>query len=382
MKYVPVMPWVRSAGRNLVRDNVLYLGQSGTYVEFETSADEVEIVFVSDRTEGHPESLARAAVTVNGERRFSEKYQTETAVLCCDVRLGAGETKIRAELGTPGEEKTVRVVKLSEDALGLLGIVSLEVPADESIVPTKKPAAKVEIIGDSITCGFGNEGKIDVDVFTTATENALDAYSVRLAEMLGMDYELVSWSGIGVLSQYVPPQSAAPRHEILMGDYYLCQAARSEERINGEYPVWKKLSVFDKGLPAVNVSGKEQHDFSELPALIVIALGSNDASYTESDPQRTKVFYEAYSDFLDEVAERNPGVPILCALGTVNPLLAGTERKAVAAASLRHTDRKMAFVELPQQEPVDLGVLSHPNKKTHCAIAARLCEEARRLLYQ
>ncbi len=51
------------------------------------------------------------------------------------------------------------------------------------------------MIGDSISCGYGNEGKSQNEHFSPDTENARDAYGAIAARRLGADYACVAWSG-------------------------------------------------------------------------------------------------------------------------------------------------------------------------------------------
>ena len=66
---------------------------------------------------------------------------------------------------------------------------------------------KLEFIGDSITCGYGIEGIWEIDTFTTQQERPDKAYAFRTAKALGAQVQLCSWSGIGITSGYVDPET-------------------------------------------------------------------------------------------------------------------------------------------------------------------------------
>ena len=96
-------------------------------------------------------------------------------------------------------EHTLRVVKLSENMRGKTGVLELETDG-ELLTPPQKPAFTVEYVGDSITCGYGNEAAGAASVFVTDlyrdTIDAIDRgytdYSEKyaLSEAQKFDYEL------------------------------------------------------------------------------------------------------------------------------------------------------------------------------------------------
>src|SRR5690606_15648285 len=114
---------------------------------------------------------------------------------------------------------TIRLVKYSESAFGKVGIKSISVDAASNpIRPTQNKNIRLEFIGDSITCGYGIEGRLDVDSFNTVQENPWKAYAARTARALDADYNLVSWSGIGIISAWTDQEE--PVTDWLMPELY------------------------------------------------------------------------------------------------------------------------------------------------------------------
>ena len=110
------------------------------------------------------------------------------------VADGSEELCYREELKADGwvtvftaEEKsvhTLRLIKLSENARGKLGIAELE--TDGEFIPVKLEAKPViEFVGDSITCGFGNETTDGGMMFKTSEENGWKSYAALAARELG-----------------------------------------------------------------------------------------------------------------------------------------------------------------------------------------------------
>jgi lysophospholipase L1-like esterase len=60
---------------------------------------------------------------------------------------------------------------------------------------------KIEVIGDSITSGYGIGGTLPC-INTAALEIISETYSVQTANALRADYSIISWSGIGIIRNY------------------------------------------------------------------------------------------------------------------------------------------------------------------------------------
>ena len=72
------------------------------------------------------------------------------------------------------------------------------------------PSRKIEFIGNSITCGYGNEGLCKEDHFAYATENHYYSYASIAARSLEAQHWVVARSGIGAYRNYGEPKSGSP----------------------------------------------------------------------------------------------------------------------------------------------------------------------------
>ena len=90
---------------------------------------------------------------------------------------------------TEEKEIELRLVKVSENARGKLGIVALETDGEFYQAAEGKP--RMEIIGDSITCGFGNEAPNNAFEFKTSEENGWMSYGALAARALGYDLSMI-----------------------------------------------------------------------------------------------------------------------------------------------------------------------------------------------
>ncbi|HET6344699.1 MAG TPA: hypothetical protein VFH51_07190, partial [Myxococcota bacterium] len=119
---------------------------------------------------------------------------------------------------TPGEH-SLTLVKLNEGMDGELAFQGFT-PTEGALLPTARPTGRrIEFIGDSITCGYGNEGVITTAMLVNSTDEAAkggrsckkflgkDTYEVsnaylswaaQAATALKAEYHLICWSGKGV----------------------------------------------------------------------------------------------------------------------------------------------------------------------------------------
>ncbi|MDE7247704.1 MAG: GDSL family lipase, partial [Lachnospiraceae bacterium] len=257
------------------------------------------------------------------------------------------------------KELSVRIVKFSELAFGMCGIRYLLTDEGAELRPLPQRKKRIEFIGDSITCGYGIEGVWNVDVFNTPQENPYKDYALRMAGALDADYQLVSWSGIGLISDWIPPERDTPDETVLIPQLYPYTA----------YTLSRKLGI-----------EPEQWDVSRFtPDLVVIHLGTNDDSYTREKPEREAVFAEAYRRLYHRVRENYSEAEIVCCLGLMVRTLCPVVERLVG--ELRAAgDEHIHYVELDRQLEED-GIAAdwHPSETTHRKAAERLTEFCRGL---
>lgn len=337
----------RLSGRTTWQNDVLYLGYSASFLEVTFRGTKAEAELVTDRLDWEDIHRAWVAVFVDGAEepalRFKLTKEKERFVL-----FESAEPK----------EVTLRVMKYSEAAFGAVGIVSLDVEG-ELLPPPSPKKKKIEVIGDSITCGYGIEGIVDVDTFTTTQENPWNAYGCRIARALDADFSLISWSGNGIISHWVPEDVNEPRNdEALMPELY------SYEDYSADLRRSKASADFIK------------RDFTAYqPQLIIINLGTNDGSYTRYIPARERAFINGYVQFLRQVRQANPDANILCTVGLMTQETNLLVKEAVARINA-FGDTKVFFKEaFAQNGAVDgIGADYHPTEATQKKFAEFLVE--------
>lgn len=342
--------YLKISGRTTLVGDTLYLGFSGAYIEFEAETAKIQVTFCTDREVMEEIYRGWVAIYIDGSKEPSMRFDLTQPEQTVTIFEEPSARKVR-----------IRITKMSEAAFGLVGIRNLVTEGDKPLIPTPEKARKIEFIGDSITCGFGNEGLDGVDVFCTAQENPQDAYAILTAEALDADYQLVSWSGIGIITNWIPETEDEPLEEILMPKLYRYRDLR----------LCEKLGLLE-----------ETWDFAEyVPDLIVIFLGTNDDSYVRNKDDRKEYFGSRYYSFLEQVHESNPSAAILCILGTMGQNLCEEEAKRVAAFQAAHPQVRIESMVMPDQLPEDgIGSEGHPSKVTHRKAAELLSAKIKEFL--
>lgn len=258
------------------------------------------------------------------------------------------ETWLLHESAEP-ETHRIRLVKLTENSKTFLGITAFT--AEGEFLPVEQiPAKRLEIVGDSITCGFGNLVLDPNRAFFSADEDAWQAYGPQTARKLGWDCSCVSISGI-----------TAVKHPGWMGDYAMDELYAYSDRVYQE-----KLGITP-----------EPWDFAKAPNdVVVLNLGTNDCFGILFCPESGELerFSDAYLAFLKEVRRLNgPDTQIVCALGTMNYYLFYDIAAALDAYKQQTGDARVHLLRFQPINPMDgLGAAGHPSLATHAKMADEL----------
>ena len=164
------------------------------------------------------------------------------------------------------------------------------------VEPPSFPSRKIEFIGNSITCGYGNEGLNKFDHFDYATENHYYSYASITARNLGAQHWVVARSGIGAYRNYGEPKTGSP--ESCMPVQY-------------EYTGY----AWEPGLRQGDTFLREKWDFGRYqPDVVCINLGTNDLSTNNYDLSLLK---QGYQKLLTMVRQHNPQAKIVLLTGSM-----------------------------------------------------------------
>lgn len=342
---------VKLVGRTYLEEDTLWLSMSGTGISFEYTGKELSLTLIGDgaaTTENNDANYARFAVCINGERVLDEQ-------------LKAAEYTCTPFTSETAQTVSVDIIKLSECANSNIGLKPIVINSDESVKPAAEKERKIEFIGDSITCGYGVDDEDRNHHFSTATEDVTKAYAYRTAQALGADYSMFSISGYGIISGYTT--SSTPQSKQVIPRYY-DDLGFSHQKFSEDA---KPSSV--------------NWDHTKFqPDLVVINLGTNDASYCKSEETKAE-FVTGYVDFLKTVRAANPDAQILCTLGIMGTELLPSVQTAVENYTAETGDSKVSsFGFVPQQEADGIAADWHPTAKTHQKAADALTTEIQRIM--
>ncbi|MDA3879184.1 MAG: GDSL-type esterase/lipase family protein [Prolixibacteraceae bacterium] len=267
---------------------------------------------------------------------------------------GSEMLEIPVEIPFPAESHKISIFKLTEAANGYINFGGIK--CKKIIKPKPQPTQSIEFIGNSITCGMGND--------TTQIacgrglwydqHNAYWAYGSTVSRALNVDFLLSSVSGIGMYRNWNSPEPTMPQ---VYSNLYLKQDEKQPFTTN---------------------------NFN--PDIVSICLGTNDLSDGDGTNKRLpfdeNIFTENYIQFVEHILERYPDTQI--ALLT-SPMIQG-EKHEIFLSCL--TKVKNHFSESSLKEPqifvfepfVPSGCDYHPDINDHIFMAEQLYSFYKNLL--
>jgi lysophospholipase L1-like esterase len=250
--------------------------------------------------------------------------------------------------GLPDAEHDVWIEKRTETFEGVTQYLGFTTNDGGSLVETPEPfARKIEVVGDSITCGYGNEGA-GPNCEDFADEDEYLAYGAVAARALKAEHMGISYSGIGL---YRDGQ----------GD------------MSDTMPIkYDRIFADDDS---------KTWDFSWIPDVVVVNLGTND--FATGDPGQPYV--DAYIAFAKQIRGHYPDALIVCAVGSMlgepQHTAALDYAKSAVAARAKDGDTNLSTVDLGIQDTDadGTGCEYHPTTKTDQKMADKLVAKIRSL---
>jgi lysophospholipase L1-like esterase len=260
------------------------------------------------------------------------------------LALQAGEHVYPVAADLPPGKHTIELVKRTESFVGVTQVLGVVIDDDAKLLQTPERAHRIEVIGDSISCGYGNEAPRKEEKFSAATENAWLAYGAVAARAVNADYVCIAWSG---------------------------------------KKLWPDNSIVDLYGRTLATSDKSAWDFARWsPDVVVINLGTNDFNAKVNPDEAGWV--AAYVDFIAQIRGRYPQAPVYCAVGTM--LSDWPESRKPRTVILGYLDKVISQANAAGGPPVrllDFGVQRqengigadwHPSAKTHALMGAHMAE--------
>jgi hypothetical protein len=192
----------------------------------------------------------------------------------------------------------------------------------------------IEYIGNSIICGYGNEGTLG-ETFSPATENHYMTYAAITSRNFNARHLAVCRSGIGIYRNYDGP------------------AEGNSDNMTNNYT---RIFLYDEN---------PKYSFEETPDLVCINLGTNDFSTTGGD---SALFVSNYLRLIDTIQSKYTMPDILCLMGPMisDPMLSEVREYISFVADSANKKKKgnVYFFEMSQQVGT-VGIDYHPTVDQH-----------------
>lgn len=243
------------------------------------------------------------------------------------------------------ETHVITLRKLTENAKGKLACSGFTGEGRIGRAKEEPGRLRIDFIGDSITCGFGNMSNERDRGFYSSEENGWLTYGAETGRILDADVSTISCSGISLSD---PPESTGwPLPG--MGKIV-------------EYTDWFLEEKLGRKI-------KEKWNFKDHPRdIVVVNLGTNDSAMIDlfMRSMDEKQFEENYRLFLRRLRTAyGEKTWILCTLGPIDYYLYDNIRKAVHDHIESSGDRKVrCFKFMKARASEGIGASGHPTVKT------------------
>jgi len=285
-------------------------------------------------------SLA-AQLTISGSSQIFKAVVDDAPQAAMTGTVGQATYMLAS--GLPAGVHTVELYRQTEGPQGETRLMGLMVGDGALMDPPPGCDRLIEVIGDSITCGYGDLGTLaDTDCYPT--ESHWDTYEAVAGRALGAEVSTIAASGRGIIRNYA-------------GD------------VEGTMPMVYPQVIANAAAPV--------WDFHVQPQAVIINLGTNDISNNKGDPGDP--FRDTYTTLLQTVRTNYPNAYIICIIA---PLLGAGDQATIAghlndaiAARNAAGDTNLEYFNIPPQTTDKFACQYHPNVAENQMMADLLVAE-------
>lgn len=308
--------------------------------------------------------------------------------------------------GLSDDYHTVKVLKTSEVINGSNALTGLTTDG-EFYEPPAKPVRKIEVYGDSITCGVGIMDGEDIDSNGTSfTEDGTATYAGIVARHFNAQYNVVARAGRALLradagNGHRDASDVFPNEENLTegtDEYKAAYAAwvRDEQKDMTVYDDWQAADFY-----TTSAEEKVGWDFSSYqPDVVLINLGTNDfgflnVAYYMDDrvvdaeeqvlvDQFIADFKARYETFVDELHGKYPNAKIVALWGMMVEGYMYEDFEGFIQSLVEDSETPRTYLSAlklaSMNDYADDIRLNHPGKQAHEVSAAILAEHLSEIL--
>ena len=273
-------------------------------------------------------------------RSFGDNYFLiiiDGKVVINSLKLDQGEEKVFLLSSDLIEgEHEVNIVVRTEFYLGTSQFLGFNFAKGKILPPAEPLKRRIEIIGDSVSCGFGNEAAHKDIEYSPKYDNSYLAYGSIAARSLNAEHIIIGRSGFGLIRSY------------------------DGDKSNILPPIYSRILPDNHAL----------WDASKfIPQVVVINLGTNDFSYGFI-PNREE-FTLAYINLVNKIHKNYPEAKVICCVGPIvdgNALEVTKDyiKNGVVDYIGKDGNKWIYFLEFDHQVENDgYGINGHPSLKTH-----------------
>ena len=327
--FKPDNPLIQYTGRiDFSNPQLPRFWQPGVYISFSFMGNNCEIILNDEVLWGNNHNYIELVVDGN-EYRLQTKTKCDTISLVPYLK-GKGK-------------HTVVLCKNTEANIGYMELVGIRCP--QLVKPAAKPKRKIEFIGNSITCGMGN----DDSEIPCKTKNWYDQHNAWLsygsitARILKAQFHLSSVSGIGLMH-------SCCGHKIVMPQ------------------VFDNINMFGDTI-AWNFARYQ-------PDVVSVCLGQNDGV------QDSATFCNNYVSFIRQLRKYYPTAKIILLTSPMaDDKLRSFLRSSIneVRAKLMKEGEKKLFTHVFEKQYI-AGCDAHPSKTEHKEIAAELTAVIKKIM--
>ncbi len=315
-------------GRHILAADALLLDWSSSGFSFKFKGTGFHIIFGEHKAD----QPVYIRVDIDREKKLFG-WSGETARYC----VSDGKEHVIID-DLKNEEHTVRVLRITEgeDKLYVKGI---EVYG-EILPPPLESVRRIEVLGDSITCGYGVRGDQDTTVFRTCDEDSTAAWAFLVAEELGADLHCQCASGKGIVRN--------------------CEGALD--------------LTFDQMFNMTSRNGESWDHSKWTPQVVMINGGTNDGWGGVSAEE----FEKGATALINDIRSKYTHAHIIWCYGLMGDPYSGLLKKLFKR--MGETDDKLMFVPISVANPKkDYAAAGHPGMKINEKLADTMVSKIKSL---
>ncbi len=315
--------------------------------------------FTSDHTFGWTGSAIRCRFTNTAGTSLEAHFTTDRRRIAMQVvvdreprgviYLTRDQQRYDVVDDLPPGEHTVALVQRTEPYFGGATFVGFTLSGGATLRPLPSFDRRILALGDSITCGYGNDANDPAEGNTAENENGYMSYAAIAARHLDADLTMLCWSGKGMFRD---------------------RSERPRDRMN---PL---PTLLERTLPLRDANDwpMDRH----VPDVITINLGTNDLFRRDGEkPALQKDDYvTAYRQCIERLHRDFPGARIFACIGPMafDPIDAWVR-------ALADDYEYVHYVEFaPYAGGEDVGGHWHPSVTKHRRMAKHLAAEIQRVM--